>query len=423
MPEAPASTKATNGSKAWLGLNARRIRFLVLVALVGVTASLIRLGFDWATGTLTQHAYLGRSNRIIDAVAESPWWLRITVPAVGIILSVLIVRMFKATERGGVSDVMEVVALGGRPMPLKNSLARTLSALVTISLGGSAGREGPLVHFASAVSGQLGVRAGVSDERRRILIGCGMAAGLTSTYGTPLSAVLFVMEIVAGGFATELLVPCLLSAVASTAVLLWLDAQTMGLYATKSYTLGHPGEIGAQALMGLGIGLLSVLFAVAHSGIPRLMKRFQLSGLRAALFGGLLVGGLVACMPQLAGNGYYGIVGILHGEVPWHLLLVLALAKLLSTHLTIASGGAGGLFTPTLFVGAGAGAFCGHLVHQVFPAATPQEAYALIGMSAMLAGTMRSPLLAVVMVVEMTRDVYLVPSLMVAVAFALLLAL
>ncbi|MFO0985297.1 MAG: chloride channel protein, partial [Planctomycetota bacterium] len=418
----PVHASLAKSGQAWLGLMGRRARFILVVVLVGVVASLTRYGFDVVTGWVTSVVYLGRSARIIEAVSASPWPMRVILPAAGIVIAVLIARLLRTSGPTGVPDIMEVVALGGRPMSLRNSLSRTLSALATIAFGGSVGREGPIIHFASSVSGQIGIAAGLSDERRRILIGCGTAAGLASAYGTPLSATLFVMEVIAGGFAAELLLPCLLASVSASLVLWATGASQLGLYQTRIFAIQNPAEIGIQALLGAALGVVAALFSEMHHWLPRWLRVLRLPPLPLALVGGLGVGALVAFLPHVAGNGYFGIVDMLSGALPWTMLFTLAAAKLVASHLTIGAGGAGGLFTPTLFIGAALGAFFGHFAETLVPGASPKEAYAILGMAAMLAGTMRAPLLAVVMLVEMTRDVMIIPSLMVAVTFAVVAA-
>ncbi len=312
--------------------------------------------------------------------------------------------------------MIEVVSLGRRTVRLRPSLARGASSIATIATGGSEGREGPIIQIGAAFASALARRWKVSPERVRILTACGMAAGVAGAYNTPIAATLFVLEVVVGSFSMALFGPAVVSAVVSTivvrAVLGDEPVYRMAPFRPESLVESLP-----YAAIGLIGGCASAFFARVLSAGKRIFKATGLPVWATMAIGGALVGAIAIGMPQVYGNGFEATNEILHGNPTLLFLVLLLLAKAVATTATIGSGGVGGVFTPSLLIGAAIGGAVAKIVQVALPhLAAPVGGYALLGMGGMLAGMTRAPLLAVIMIFELTQNTaVLLPMMVVSV--------
>ncbi|MEB2314234.1 MAG: chloride channel protein [Sorangiineae bacterium] len=376
-------------------------RFVGLAALVGLLGAAGATVFRWLTAHIT--ALLTGSPDIVEGAARLPPAWRVAIPAVGGLVGGLIARRFVRTGGTmGIAQIMEVVAVGRRTVRFRQSLARTASSLAVISTGGSEGREGPIIQMAAAFAAWVGRASHVSPARAQILVACGMAAGVAGAYNTPIAATLFVVELVVGSFSMAVFGPVVVASVVSSVV-------TRALLGNEPLYRVAPFELrsGWELVPYIPLGLLGGMGAVGFTRALRLAKRaFRATGLRdeyRMALAGAGVGALGLVLPEVWGNGFEGTNRILGAELPLTMLGVLLLGKLAATGLTIGSGGVGGVFTPGLMVGATLGAILGTLVERVFPQlSAPVYCYALLGMGALLAGTTRAPVLAIIMMFELT---------------------
>jgi CIC family chloride channel protein len=329
----------------------------------------------------------------------------------------LIARLFVRTGGTmGIAQIMEVVAVGRKTVRFRQSLARTASSLAVISTGGSEGREGPIIQMGAAFASVVARGLKVSPERARVLIACGMAAGVAGTYNTPISGTLFVVELVMGSFTMAVFGPAIVSSFVSALV----TRAVLGdapLYQAPPFIVGSIQEM----LPYLGLGLLTGFASVLFMRSLRAAKRaFHALGWRdewRMTLGGVGVGILGIELPQVWGNGFEGTNFLLNAQPVLWICLALFAGKILATSLTIGSGGVGGVFTPGLMTGAALGGSVGIVVARVFPhLASPVSGYALLGMGGLLAGTTRAPFLSIIMMMELTKDEnLLLPMMIVAV--------
>lgn len=352
---------------------------------------------------------------LVDTARSLPTWQRIAVPAVGGLLAGLVLFFGSRLTRGRKSvDYMEAVTLGDGVIKSRPSLVRIVSSMFSIGSGGSIGREGPMVQLAALTASSIGRFANFSRPRLRLMVACGAAAGIASAYNAPVGGAMFVAEIVLGTIAMESFGPLVFASVMATIV----ARMFMGgdpLFSVPKFSLVTYLEIFPYIALGLLCGVMSPYFRGMLTESARFMGKLPVPIFVRMLIGGLVVGLLSVAVPDVWGNGYNALGSILTSDVVLRGLLLLFVFKLVATAATVGSGAVGGVFTPTLLVGAIVGALIGEAVHETWPASTaPPQAYALVGMGAFLAATTHAPLMAILILFEMTLDYDIVLPLMLA---------
>jgi CIC family chloride channel protein len=400
-PEAPAPTRPSRfGRFFWRDPNTQ---FLLLAAAVGLAGALGAVGFRALSVRLTH--LLFDAEDIVAGAESLPPILRIFLPAAGGFLGGLIVRLFAAGGGShGISQMIEVVHLGRRAVRLRPSVGRAAASLAVISTGGSEGREGSIIQLGAAFASGLSRLVKVSPERARILAACGMAAGVAGAYNTPIAATLFVLEVVVGSFSMTLFGPAVVSAVTSTILVRFLLGDEP-VYQVAPFRLESVLEFVPFLAIGLAAGVASALFVRVLRAAKDLFTSSRLSLPVSMAIGGAIVGVLGIFWPEVWGNGFGGTDRILRGNPTFLKLSELFVAKIAATSATIGSGGVGGVFTPALMVGASLGGMVAKLTGLVFPwIQSPVGGYALLGMGGLLAGVTRAPLLAIIMIFELTQN-------------------
>jgi CIC family chloride channel protein len=274
-----------------------------------------------------------------------------------------------------------------------------------------------MIQLAALCSSLLGRFIRFDPPRLRLLVACGAAAGITSAYNAPIAGALFVAEIVLRSIAVETLGPLLVAAVAANLTV----HQVMGfgpVYHMPAFHLQQTGEVGMFALLGLCAGVISPVFLLVLDGARNSFQRLPMPLWLKVGAGGLVMGAISVFEPAVWGNGYSVVNAMLQDPWTWRALLAILVLKVLATAASTGSGAVGGVFTPTLFVGAAVGALFGDLVHLAWPAASPVAAYVAVGMGAFLAATTHAPLMAIMMIFEMTESYDLIAPLMLACVLA-----
>jgi CIC family chloride channel protein len=395
---------------------AASLRFGFGLVLVALAAAGFAIAFRAALSFVLWH-FAGVGD-VVSAARAAPPWLRLLSPAVGGLLAGLLgILVARAPAGQGVTDVMEAVVLGRVRLSMRVTLIKSLSSWLAIASGGSLGREGPLIQFGGAAGKWLSDKLQLSVARTRALIAAGTAAGFAAAYNTPLAAVLFVLEVVVGVVALDTIVPVLIATVVASA----LTRAVVGegpIYGVRAFQLSSPQEL-------LAFGGLGVFVALGAQGFMRLLssgeKLFRHPALpppwRSAL-GGLFAGALIAVLPEIAGNGYEPLNALLNGQFSLAFVLLLLLGKCLATTASVSSGSPGGVFTPTLLVGGGLGFSYAVLLTHAGCQLGPAGGYALVGMAAAIAATTHAPMMAAVMVFELSGDYAIALPLVLATAVA-----
>lgn len=307
---------------------------------------------------------------------------------------------------------MQSLALRGGYLSMRQEWPGVVTGIVTVSAGGSLGREGPMIEFAAMVGSWLGRTFGLTREQVRVLVCCAAGAAISAVYNAPIGGTIFVMEILIGAFALEIFGPVVIASVLSTLI---FRAATTDLprFVIPTYQLVSIGELLAYLALGAICGVFSVAVIEFIGWTGELFRKMTRLGAARPIVGFALVGAIGIELPYVFGNGYETVNLALHESLPLLLLIVLPFAKLVATAITRASGGSGGVFTPTLMMGALVGGAFGYIVHAGFPSATAEYgAYALVGMGAMLAGTTHAPIMAILMIFEQTNSYAIILPLM-----------
>ncbi|MFM0287097.1 ClcB-like voltage-gated chloride channel protein [Paraburkholderia megapolitana] len=386
---------------------------LLWSVVVGVAGAFATMAFREAIA-LMQRAISGESGGgLVEMARRLPWTVRIWLPAAGgLIAGVILLIARRGTERNNHTDYMEAVAIGDGVVPVRLSLWRSVSSLFTIASGGSIGREGPMVQLAALAASLIGRWVHFDPPRLRLLVACGAAAGITAAYSAPIAGAFFVTEIVLGSIAMESFGPVVVSSVVAN-----ITMREFGGYRPPYEMPVFPPVTGVEVLLFVALGLLCGaaapqflrLLDVSKAGFQRIALPLPL---KLAL-GGLVVGILSVWTPDVWGNGYSVVNAILHSPWTWSALVMVLVFKLVATAATAGSGAIGGIFTPTLFVGAVLGSLFGQAMHALWPHGTSAPfAYAMVGMGAFLAGATQAPLMAILMIFEMTLSYQVVLPLM-----------
>ncbi len=385
---------------------------LCWAAVAGVFGALSALAFRGGVGLI--HSLLtGNSYGMVESFRELVWWQRLCIPVVGGVMTGLVLLFGKRLHPGESStDYMEAILIGSGNIPVRASLVKSTAAMFSIASGGSIGREGPLVQLAAVSASWLGRWRHLSAPQLRLLVACGAAAGIASAYNAPIAGSFFVAEIILGTIAMESLGPLAVAAVAATLTMRALsDAHT--LYTVPAFTLHSLWEIGPFVILGALAGTVAPFFLHSLRQVEELFARTKLPLPARLALGGLIVGALAVWVPEVCGNGYSVVVEILNGQLVWTTLLLVLACKWVATAASFGSGAPGGVFTPTLFMGATLGYLYGFGVHEIWPvgAADPQ-AFALVGMGALLAAASHAPVMAIILLFEMTLSYDIILPLM-----------
>jgi CIC family chloride channel protein len=390
--------------------------FLLLAIFIGLFVGLavvcLRIAIDWLRITL------------IGSSLHPPFPRVVLVPALtGLAIGLLVRYVFPAARSSGVNQTKTALYVDDGRIPLRSVLGKFVTSALAIGSGHSLGPEDPSLHIGAGVASGIGRRLSFSRDKVRLVAPLGATAGLAAAFNAPISAVIFVIEEVIGRWSVGVLGPVILSAVSGVVMAHWfLGAEP--LFRIPAVALVHPTELVAYAGLGLVGGIAAVVFLkLALSLRPRLRALPSWSWPWQPALAGLAVGLIGLRVPEVMGAGYETIDQAIHGQRVWQALAVLAAAKIVATALSFASGTPGGLFAPTLFIGAMVGGAVGGLQRLVYPdLSAPIAVYALVGMGTLFAGILRAPLTSVFMVLEVTGNYGIIVPVMVSNTLAYLVS-
>jgi len=380
--------------------------FLALTLVIGVVVGLTVVAFVVLTERVGLRFY----------PPGSPPWRRLLMPVVGATLTgYLLYRYFPDARGSGIPQTKTALFVGGGHIKLRTVFGKFLCSSTSLASGIALGREGPSVHIGAGIASVLGRWLRLSPKKIESLLPVGAAAALAAAFNTPIAAVLFALEEVMGDLHAPLLGSVVLSS-ATSWIILHLVLGDEPLFHVPPYTLVHPVEFVFYALLGLIGGLVSVWFVKMILWMrPRFLALPEKSRWIQPAAGGLLVGLLAWFVPQVLGVGYTYVGDALNGRMAFQIMAILVVLKVLATTSSYASGNAGGIFGPSLFIGAMTGGAVGSLAHAAVPQSTANAgAYALVGMGTAFAGIVRVPLTSVIMIFEMTRDYSIIVPLMIS---------
>ncbi len=402
---------------------------IVAAVLLGVAGGFGAIGFrhaiDYVQGLVWPDPDGGGDGTIARVTAAGPW-LRVLVPTVGGLIVGWLVHAFAREAKGhGVPEVMEAVAVRGGVIRPRVAAAKLTASAVTIGTGGSAGREGPIIQIGSAIGSALGQLLRVSSARLKTFVACGASAGMAATFNAPIAAALFSGEIILGNFGAAQFGPIIISSVVGTAVARSAFGNEQTFQIPIEYHFASPYELLPYALLGVFATLVGLLFVSVLHRCEGEFARLRVPEWTKPGLGGLVLGLAALVSPKMMGVGYDLMFSALRGEMGGAIMLALLFTKMLATSVTLGSGGSGGVFAPSLLLGALTGGAVGSLAGYVLPdnlVAAP-GAYALVGMGAVVAATTHAPITAIVILFEMTGAYEIILPLMIACTIATLLAM
>lgn len=385
----------------------------ILAVLVGTAGGFGAVGFRYLINFIQSLAY-GSSHELLDIISTTPWYLRVLIPTIGgLIIGPLVYFWAREAKGHGVPEVMEAVALRSGLIRKRLVLVKTLASAICIGTGGAVGREGPIVQIGSAIGSSIGQLLKVSAARMRTLVGCGAAAGIAATFNAPIAGSMFALEIILGDFGLATFSPIVISSVVATAISRAFLGDTPA-FIVPPYELVSVWEFPLYVILGFFCAVVGITFTRVLYRTEDFFHHLKLPEYLKAAIGGVILGTTGLMFPQILGVGYGAIDQALVQSYAWWLLFVLIGVKIVATSITIGSGGSGGIFAPSLFLGAMAGGFFGNIVHQAFPAVTASPgAYAIVGMGAVVSATTHGPLSAMLILFEMTGGYKIILPLMI----------
>jgi CIC family chloride channel protein len=399
------------------GVFNEEIFFLILSVFIGIFSGLavvcFRLAIDW------MHLAL------LGPLPQAHGWRLFAVPALaGLVVAALVIHVFPGIRGSGVNQTKAALYIFNGVIPFRTAVGKFICAALAIGSGQSLGPEDPSLQIGASIASALGRQLQISREKLRLMAPVGAAAGLAAAFNAPISAVLFVIEEVIGRWSAGILGSVVLSAVSSVVIVRWFLGSEP-LFRIPVTTFKRPTELIAYAVLGIVGGLASVAFSKSIgylrprlNALPRWMQYFQ------PALAGLLVG-LIAFLgaPQIMGAGYDSMDQAMHGQYAWKILAILAVLKILATTFSFVSGSPGGMFAPTLFIGAMLGGAVGDIERIFFPHLTGSTGtYVLVGMGVLFAGFLRVPMTSVFMVLEVSGNYEIIVPVIVANTFSYLIS-
>ena len=388
--------------------------FLILSLVIGALTGLVVVAFILLTEHMGMRLYPVGGAR----------WRRVLFPVVGSLsIGYLLYRYFPNARGSGVPQTKAALFAREGRITLRTVFGKFFCTSATLASGIPLGREGPSVQVGAGIGSVLGRFLGLPTEQVKKLIPVGAAAAIAAAFNTPLAAVLFSLEEITG----DLYAPVMGAVVLASATAWMVLRVFLGdhpLFKVPQYQLVHPTEFAVYAVLGVASGAVSAIFTKILLSIRARFLRLPLKTVRfQPVVGGLIVGLMGWFVPQVLGVGYGYIGEALNGRMAFPLMALLVVLKLVAVTSSYATGNAGGIFGPSLFIGAMLGGTVGTIAHHLFPAhtATP-GAYALVGMGAVFAGVVRTPMTSVLMIFEMTQDYAVIVPLMIANLVSLVIA-
>ena len=414
-------------------------RPVILSVMVGLVTGSAAVLFYFATNTVEHlfltnlagyappgegaEAILAMGDQMIDNLAMDYRWFLFLVPIIGGLISGFLVFTFAPEAEGhGTDAAIDAFHNKGGIIRGRVPIIKGLASIATIGTGGSAGREGPIAQIGAGFGSFIASKLKLTSADRRILLLAGMAGGIGATFRAPLGGALFAVEVLYKNpeFEHEGLIPAIISSITAFS----LFGATTGwkpLLATPFFSFKHPRELFFFLLLGVACAALGKLYVKCFYETQKRFKDWDFPVILKPAVGGLLLGLLAMLVPQVLGSGYGMVQAALYGKVALWVMLLLALAKIIATSLTISSGGSGGVFAPSLVIGAMLGGAFGASAEALFPTLVHDpRAYVLIGMAGFFSGVSNTPIATLIMVSELTGNYGLLAPLMLVCTVAML---
>ncbi|MGI9381961.1 MAG: chloride channel protein [Methyloligellaceae bacterium] len=391
----------------------------LLALFIGTGAAYLAILFRWIIG-FAQLPWLGTtSERVYEAAAGLPWWVLLLAPAAGgLVVGLLIQYVVPGRRAYGVADVIEARALLGCRIPARTGVASALVSAISLGAGASAGREGPVVHLGATLASVLEEFFKLPHSARRTLLACGVAAAVSASFNAPIAGVLFAHEVILAHYALRAFVPIVIASVAAT-VIARVHLGDFPAFIIPEFQITSYWEFPAFALLGLTCATVAILFEFGIVAADRVARSIEVPLWTRPVIGGLMVGAIAIFFPQVLGVGYDATDAALNQQFSLGLLFALLVAKTAATAITLASRFGGGVFSPSLYLGAMTGGAFGFIAAAAFPEiASSDGLYAIVGMGAVAAAVLGAPISTTVIVFELTGGYEMTIALLLAVSIS-----
>ena len=394
---------------------------LVIAVLIGLLGGFGAVLIQYAIKEFQLLFWQGKFN--LETISQVAWYWKILIPMFGGIIVGLVIQFFAKEAKGhGVPEVMQAIALRNGKIRPRVAIAKLFSSALYIASGGSVGREGPVIQIGSAVGSAIGQFFRVNQKRMRVFVACGAASGIAAAFNAPVAGALFAVEIILGDFAVAQFSPIVISSVTATVV----SRHFLGdfpAFVIPAYNLVSPLELVNYVVLGFLAGFVAILFIKVLYASEDFFDKIKLPEYVKAGFGGIMIGTIALYFPQVFGVGYDTMDSALSGHLLGWLAFALIFLKIIATSISLGSGGSGGVFAPSLFLGAMLGTFFGFAVNTFFPEWTAESgAYALVAMGGVVGATTHGPITAILIIFELTNDYKIILPLMITTIIATLIS-
>lgn len=394
----------------------------VLAVIAGVVVAYGAIGFRLLIDAVQMLAFGSGGERLYSIADDLAWWHILLVPATGGLVVGVIVHFFMPDKRPeGIADVIAANALSNAKMPLRGGIGAALISAVSLGAGASTGREGPIVHLGGTVASWFSARLHLSSAQARTLLGCAVASAVAASFNAPIAGVFFSLEVILGHYALHAFAPIVMASVVGT-IVSRIHLGDFPAFTIPDYTVASFWEFPAFVLLGAVCAVSAVIFMWSVSTAEDLFEKLPLPRWSHAALGGLAIGAVGIFFPQILGVGYEATDIALGGGFSLAMLLVLLVVKTAATATTLGAGFGGGVFSPSLFIGAMTGGAFGIIAASAFPEmAAAHGLYAIVGMGAVAGAVLGAPISTFLIVFELVGDYQLAIAIMLATATASLL--
>ena len=403
----------------------RNVQVIVslLAVAIGVMAGLAAIGFRYAIDFVQRLGFGFSGERVASLASALPEWRILLVPTAGGLLIGLFVHVFMPGRRPhGVADVIEANALRGGRMSLMTGWKAALVSAVSIGAGASVGREGPVVHLGASLGAWASKRLHLGRTASRTLLGCGVAAAVAASFNVPIAGTFFALEVVVGHYALTAFAPIVIASVIGTMVSRMHYGDFPAFILPKTTTIASFWEFPAFALLGVVCAVMAIIFMRSIMWTEDMMDKTPVPRWARPALGGLAVGVIALVYPHVLGVGYEATDAALSELYPLGLLVALVALKMAATAISLGCGFGGGVFSPSLFIGAMVGGAFGILATSAFPdLSSGHGAYTIIGMGAVAGAVLGAPISTILMVFELTNDYAITIAVMIATSIASLI--
>ncbi len=387
-------------------VNTEYLFLFTLATILGIITGFAEVGLKMLIKEFSYLFFPGDGKGVLEQISNSPWYLILLIPTIGLLISKFINNLFKdKTHTHGIAKIIESILVNRGIIKPFVPIVKAINSAITIGMGGSVGPEGPAAYLGAGLGSGIGQLFKVNSQRIRTLVAAGAGAGIAAAFNAPIAGALFAVEIILMEFKFHQFSVIVIAAVMAT----FVSRSLMGDFAefqSIEFTLKNGFEFIFFILLGLASGFVSWLFIQSINWLEKFYRANKFaSSIYGTMLSGLLLGAIGLFIPYTLGTGYETIDLAISNNLLWYLAFALIFIKIITTGLTLAGGGTGGVFAPAIVVGATLGMTIGVAFHWLFPSSTPPiGAMSIVGVAGLLAGTMHAPFTAIIVVFELTKN-------------------